>query len=655
MPARRSVWSRPLRIHLSVVIVLLLVAIALPLIWLSYTQGVRLSATAATQQMRLLGGRAAERYQTVLGDGLSAASTLSASQAFRSHPPADLDAKTRLLMKALEASSFIDTIFAGYPDGSFIQMVAAAANARWAEAMEMPEGTVFALRVMDPVAGRGPGAWQFLDAGGATIAERQTPPTSYDPRRRPWYNEAAGGDRPVAVGPYVMATTRSLGFTIAAPMESEDGVVIGADVLLETLSRLLSREAVSPNAEGYVFDERGRLIIHSDPTHMERLIELLASAGRSDIDTLDDPILASVERLALGRGGSGSGTATFEIDGEPYLAQMTRFEMSGLTKGKTVVIAAPLSDFTADSEQLLRHSLLLSAVLLTGGILAALMVSRLISRSLAGLADDARHMGDLDLERPGVKASYITEINALGRALDTARDAILSFAVFVPRELVRRIVASGQDVVGSADRLEVTILFTDIRDFTTISENSAPEDVVRMLSEYFGVMNEVVEQHRGVILQYLGDSINAIWNAPSPDPSHAEDACRCALALKAAIEAFNARNLAEGRPEFVTRFGLHTGEAVVGTVGARSRLQYTAMGDTVNVASRLEGINKEFGTSILVSRAVVDRAGPGLGFRALGHARAKGRHESIEIFELTGVADAIAAGATDPMAVNPAS
>jgi adenylate cyclase len=117
------------------------------------------------------------------------------------------------------------------------------------------------------------------------------------------------------------------------------------------------------------------------------------------------------------------------------------------------------------------------------------------------------------------------------------------------------------------------------------------------------------------------------------DPLQVVHACRCALDLAAAVEVFNVHQRKAGKPEFITRFGLHTGHAVVGSVGAPSRLQYTAMGDTVNVASRLEGINKEFGTTIIVSREVSDRASE-FEFRPLGLWQAKGRSEKIEIFEL---------------------
>jgi adenylate cyclase len=259
-----------------------------------------------------------------------------------------------------------------------------------------------------------------------------------------------------------------------------------------------------------------------------------------------------------------------------------------------------------------------------------------LSRALVALAADANQIGNLDFNRWKVSHSLISEINLLARALSSARDAIRTFAVYVPRELVRKIVASGQDEAGAAIRREVTVLFTDIRDFTTISEQHSPEQVVDMLSVYFQAMNAVVQRHNGVIVQYLGDSIYAMWNAPTENANHVQDGCRCTLALKAEIDRLNAGNFAAGRAELVTRFGLHTGIAVVGSVGAEERRQYTAMGDTVNVASRLEGMNKQFGTSILASQAIKDRAEnlAGIGFRPLGAASAKGRHEQIQVYEL---------------------
>jgi adenylate cyclase len=126
-----------------------------------------------------------------------------------------------------------------------------------------------------------------------------------------------------------------------------------------------------------------------------------------------------------------------------------------------------------------------------------------------------------------------------------------------------------------------------------------------------------------------------MWNAPIPNQDHAADACRCALGLRSRIEEFNAEQQRQGLPPFATRFGLHTGSAVVGTVGANDRFQYTAMGDTINVAARLETLNKEYGTTILVSAAAREQAGEAFLFTPLGRAHAKGRSEKIDVYELS--------------------
>ena len=644
--ARQTVKSRlvqPIRIHLSLLIVLLLVAISIPLMWLTYEQGKGAALDAAEKEMRLLGRHAIDRYRSLFFDGLSTVRIASSLEPLLSPPPADLDAKREFMIAALEGSPYIDGLYAGYPDGSFVHAVNLAVNPRWAARLDPPDGTAFALRTIERGADRAASStWRFLDAEGREIGRRSSGEVSFDPRRRPWYRSALRNGGQVAVGPYVTATTRSLSLTLSSPMKDNPRVVAGVDVLLETIGSILAEEAVSENGRGYVFNREKRLIVHSDTEIMDGILAGYGSGNRAagNGETPLDPTVDVVRELLRVPEAAPDRTVRFEVGGEPYLAQISTVDFSDLIKGNTIVIAAPLSDFTGPSIELLRKTLIIAAAVVLAGILAALVAARVLSRNLFALAGEARQIGNLDVEAPQRDPSWITEINILGRALDAAREAIGTFALYVPRELVRRIVSSGQASAGQAVRQEVTILFTDIRDFTTISEQHSPEEVVDLLSAYFQLSNEVVEAHNGVIIQFLGDSLFAMWNAPQQDPDHAGDGCRCALAMKAAIDGFNRRNREAGRPELVTRFGLHSGIAVVGSVGAEARRQYTAMGDTVNVASRLEGMNKQFGTSILVSAAVRDRCEDRFRFRALGAAQAKGRHEQIEVFELVGVVEA---------------
>lgn len=634
-PAR---WSKPLRVYLSIAIVTLLVSISIPLMWLTYHQGRMAGIAAGEAQMRLLSLRVIDSYRSVFGDGYAAVATASVLTPFLSPPPMELPAKQDFLLRVLQSSANIDGIYVGYPGGTFVHAVNAARNPRWREVLSAPQDTVFALRTIEKSPSGTVSMWRFLNGEGMEIAERTDRNVTFDPSRRLWYRAAVKAGEQVSVGPYVSATTKSLSLTLATPMVKNKQIIAGADVLLETISHLLNREAVSENSRGYVFDGQNRLIVHSDPVIMERVLDTLSNtprAGNAPISD-NDPALEPIGALLRSNVDRETGTAMFEVGGQPYLAQISPIEFSGLLKGNTVVVAAPLDDFIGESKRFLAKTLAIAAVLVLAGMLAAVLFARLISNTLYALTGEARQIGNLEFETRTPPNSWIFEINVLANALASARDAIRTFSLYVPRELVRKIVNSGQAIVGSASRQDVTVLFTDIQDFTTISEQHSPEEVVDLLSTYFERMNALVEQHGGVIVQYIGDSIFGMWNAPVADPLHVEKGCRCALALKAAIDDLNRANRAAGRPELITRYGLHTGPAVVGSVGAQSRRQYTAMGDTVNVGSRLEGMNKQFATTILTSRAVRERVGEAFRFRGLGLAQAKGRHEQIEIFELLG-------------------
>jgi adenylate cyclase len=648
-------WARPLRVHLSVIIVLLLVAISVPLMWLTFYEGRRSALESAEQQIRLLSSSTVDLYESVFHDGHNIITVGAVLPPLAEEPPAGLATKREFLVRALRGSPHLDAVYIGYPSGAFFHVLRADSSPRWRDAVSAPPAAEFGLRiVLRQAEGQAVSTWHFLDADGQLIGSGPTRESDYDPRRRSWYRAAVRSAEPISTSPYNSASTNSLTLTLAASASVNRTVVIGADVLLETIGRMLVEHAVSENSVGYVFDGDGKLIVNSDPDAMAELLKSTPAEVRTTLAANDDPELAKIVGEALAHAAPADADPVlaavrarlhipdtvdgrpleFHIGDAPWLARFSSFGKAHLLEGYRIVIAAPVADFTAANVELLRKTLAIAAALVIAGIAAAIVLSRRISRALVALAADAAQIGNLDFDNWKIAKSLISEINMLARAVSSARDAIRTFAVYVPRELVRQIVASGQTAAGAAVRRDVTVLFTDIRDFTTISERHSPEEVVDMLGVYFETMNTVVERHKGVIVQYLGDSIYAMWNAPTENPDHVADGCRCALELKAEIDRLNAENLAAGRPELITRFGIHTGIAVVGSVGAEDRRQYTAMGDTVNVASRLEGMNKEFGTTILASAAIRESAGPGIAFRPLGSARAKGRHEQIEVFEM---------------------
>lgn len=208
------------------------------------------------------------------------------------------------------------------------------------------------------------------------------------------------------------------------------------------------------------------------------------------------------------------------------------------------------------------------------------------------------------------------------------------FARYLSPAVLRTVLSHPEDVRLGGHRAEVTVLFTDLAGFTGLAGKLEPETVGKVLNLYFTEMTRIVFAHRGTIDKFIGDSIMAFWGTPLPDREHAANACRTALAMQARMRTLREEMKREGLPELRMRIGIHAGEVIVGNFGSSELYNYTVLGDSVNLASRLEGANKDLGTEILASRAVVDRAGSAVRAKPLGRIRVRGRVEEIEVFEL---------------------
>jgi adenylate cyclase len=259
-----------------------------------------------------------------------------------------------------------------------------------------------------------------------------------------------------------------------------------------------------------------------------------------------------------------------------------------------------------------------------------------MARPLRKLADETDAIQRFEItERPRVH-SVIAEVEELGRSVFTMRSVVRSFASFIPRQIVRQLIETGSSLSLGGSRREVTVLFTDVADFTAKTERADPSQVMIHTSRYFAVLSDEIMRHQGTVDKYIGDAVMAFWNAPADDPDHTVNACRAILACLAANEALNQEFWREGWPPYDTRFGLHVGDAVVGNIGSSDRMNYTALGATINLASRLEGLNKNYGTRVLVSAAVRASVGDRFLFRSVDSITPKGFADAIEVSELRG-------------------
>lgn len=190
------------------------------------------------------------------------------------------------------------------------------------------------------------------------------------------------------------------------------------------------------------------------------------------------------------------------------------------------------------------------------------------------------------------------------------------------------------ELLARPRKMEGTFFFSDIRSFTSISERMAPEVLVPFVNRYLDRMTRALKGRKAFVDKYLGDGIMALFGIPVPSPGHAEEACRAALECQALLGPLNEELAREGLPRIASRIGIHSGEAIAGYVGAADRSDYTVLGDAVNLAARLEGVNKEYGTSIIISEATRGRVGGRFRIRELGRVRVVGKREAVGIFEL---------------------
>ena len=235
-------------------------------------------------------------------------------------------------------------------------------------------------------------------------------------------------------------------------------------------------------------------------------------------------------------------------------------------------------------------------------------------------------------------ALWMTDI-LVGRVERKQRQFVQgAFGRYVSPEVVKQLMDDPSILQVTGSRREATFIFTDIAGFTTLSEALSPERLSEVLNDYLDGACKIVLDHEGTIDKFIGDAIMSIFNAPLDQPDHAARAVRCALELDAYAEAFRIRCNAEGVPIGVTRIGVHCGDSIIGNFGSTQRMDFTALGDTVNTAARTEGVNKYFGTRICCTQSVVDKA-PSQSFRPVGDVVLKGKIEAVTLYNPVSAAE----------------
>lgn len=280
------------------------------------------------------------------------------------------------------------------------------------------------------------------------------------------------------------------------------------------------------------------------------------------------------------------------------------------------------------------------SISLLAGLIAAVFLANGITRKLGKIFSGVSQIGHgeldvrIDVHSKDELGDLALAINDMAKGLEERDRLKQNFVRYVSKHVLEKILTGGKMPAMEGERRKLTVFFSDIRGFTSLAERLPPEEVVSLLNEYLGVMLDVIFAHNGTLDKFIGDGLMVVFGAPLDDAEQELHAVQTALAMHKALIALNQKWLSMGRPQIAIGIGIHTGLAIVGNIGSEKRLEYTAIGDTVNVASRLQVATKELHTPILVSETTWTAIQKSCASKALGSIHLTGRDAPIKVYAI---------------------
>ncbi|NIX78111.1 adenylate/guanylate cyclase domain-containing protein [Microvirga terricola] len=523
-------------------------------------------------------------------------------------------------------------IFIGRGDGSHI--VVQSLTGKWPHEIGTGiEGAAYAFMIIENSSSQHTARWVVTDREGKELRRIPPQPSEFDPRRRPWYRASLQSPGMIITPPYRFASVPEVGITLARQSRQQEDAVFGIDMTLASLDLYLEKLRIPAELELLVFDNSGVLIAH--PRGAAYRAALPDRSGKLlTVDDARSPLLTGMFKTFQQNHDSLGQSASFSVNGDEYFGRTERVGEG--VDNLFVSLAIPYDIMIGPAQQIRSGLLLISAASVLLALLIVLLASRRLALPLRKATEDIGRIMKFEFGHTRRAPSRIIEVGELSRAIDTLEIALMNFMRYVPDALVRRIIGRKFSADLGGKRQPVTVLFSDVAGFTTMAEGLDPEEVMAKTSRYFSEIGNELVRSGATIDKYIGDSIMAFWNAPDERQDHVAAACLGALRASHRLERLNAKFVAEGGAPMRTRFGMHTGDAVVGNVGSVDRVNYTVLGHTVNMASRFEKLNKRYGTTILVSEDVCAAAGENYLFRFVDRTVPEGAHRPMAVYELLG-------------------
>jgi class 3 adenylate cyclase/ABC-type nitrate/sulfonate/bicarbonate transport system substrate-binding protein len=541
-----------------------------------------------------------------------------------------------VLFRALISAEEIDAAFVSFEDGFHRAVTRIDANRRRSDAKIPATANWHSNFIDDYSAGEGRSRHRtFFDTWGHVVGEYAAA-TTVNYRAVAGYPAAKATGTLVVAEPEINVDTGYPIINIRIPILHK-GAFIGAagcSLTLDVLSRFLASHPASARSSTIIADSTdGKIITASDPAIGVRSVDGKLQVARLENVASED--LREAYRLQI-----DTGQDNFQFvsprTGEELSASFTRFPQSFGHPWQAIVLT-PTDDFIGPLKATNREIVLIIIVLSTIELLLIYFLALRLARPIENVSRDLKSAESLSFEDPGARPSRVREIAQLQSATALLRNSLQSFASFAPIDVVRGLIRSGIPLSLGVEKRPMTILFSDLENFSTQAEQSTPDELLARLSIYFDEVSRAIADEHGTVDKFIGDGVMAFWGAPQAQANHALLACRGALRAVRRMEKVNAGWTAEGKATFRMRIGLNSADVLVGNVGSADRFSYTVMGDGVNVAARLEGVNKQFGSSICISDSVLEAAKAEIVARPLRKLKVKGRQQECMVYELLGL------------------
>ncbi len=399
--------------------------------------------------------------------------------------------------------------------------------------------------------------------------------------------------------------------------------VLRVGLLTRTIDSLPRRRSTDVE-HAFLCDSEGQFVARLDPG------DPIEPVG-NDLRVLPAHVPPEIAAAVARPGQSGR----LRAGGVDYLVTFRPLRNS---QGWMVGVVAPEAAYTRDLRAL--RDRFVAAFL---GVIAAVLgggwlLLRQIRGSLGRVLDVTKRMRGFDFA-PTPIGSPMREVADVMDGVERAKTSVRALSKYVSVDLVRDLFAANREPQLGGELVELSLMFTDIEGFTSLSERLAPDVLARALGLYLEAMTRGVQSTEGTLDKYIGDAVMAFWNAPTRCEDHASRACHAVLTCMRRTRELYASERWKGFPPLITRHGVHTARVMVGHFGAPDRLAYTALGDGVNLAARLEPLCKQYGVEVLVSEATVQATAGAFAFRLVDKVAVKGKHESVRVYELLGVPD----------------